>query len=279
METEALQNAAKSDVIVFVGGISPELEGEEMPVKIDGFSGGDRTHLDIPKNQQLLLEKLNALKKPVVLILTNGSALSIPWAKDNIPAIIESWYSGEEGGNAVADVLFGDFNPAGRLPVTFYKSITDIPAFDNYSMEGKTYRYFKGEPLFAFGYGLSYTKFDYSSIAGSKSIKAGEPVKLSVTVTNSGDFDGDEVVQAYCVQPEFVATRAIKSLVSFQRIHLKKGESKIIGLEIGPAQLRHFDSKLGDYAIATGTYEFQVGAASNDIRGKINVEITTKSPQ
>ena len=273
MVSEAIRVATKSDIIVFVGGISPELEGEEMPVKIDGFSGGDRTHLDIPKNQQLLLEKLNALKKPVVLVLTNGSALSVNWAKENIPAIVDCWYPGEEGGNAVADVLFGDYNPAGRLPVTFYKSVNDIPPFDDYKMEGKTYRYFGGQPLFAFGFGLSYTKFDYSEISGNLSVKAGDPVTLTVTVTNTGSYDGDEVVQGYCVQPDAVTTRPIKSLVAFQRIHLKKGESRVISLEIGPTQLRHFDTKIGDYAIAKGNYEFQVGAASNDIRGKVNVEI------
>jgi beta-glucosidase len=277
LELEAVQMAMKSDIIVFVGGISPELEGEEMPVKIDGFSGGDRTHLDIPKNQQLLLEKLNGLKKPVILVLTNGSALSIPWAKENIPAIVESWYPGEEGGNALADVLFGDYNPAGRLPVTFYKSINDIPPFDDYRMEGKTYRYFKGEPLFAFGFGLSYTKFKYSDISAvNNRIKAGESVKLMVTVTNTGTCDGDEVVQVYCIQPETVVLRSNKSLVAFQRVNLKKGESKVINLEISPVQLRHFNSKTGDYSIAPGKYELEVGAASNDIKGKINIDMLNK---
>ncbi len=271
---EALKTASQADVIIFVGGISPDLEGEEMPVKIDGFSGGDRTHLDMPKNQQELLEKLNALKKPVILVLTNGSALSVNWAKQNIPAIVEAWYPGEEGGNAVADVLFGDYNPAGRLPLTFYKSVNDIPAFDDYRMEGKTYRYFRGEPLYAFGYGLSYTKFDYSGFSSAGiAIKAGEPLKLSVTIQNSGNFDGDEVVQIYGVQPESVLARPVKSLVAFRRIHLKKGESKVVTFEIPAVQLRHFDTKLGDYAIAKGQYQFQVGAASNDLRGKVFVEI------
>ncbi|MFA6484287.1 MAG: glycoside hydrolase family 3 C-terminal domain-containing protein, partial [Bacteroidales bacterium] len=277
LETEALQLVMKSDFVVFVGGISPELEGEEMPVKVDGFSGGDKTHLDMPKNQEGLLQKIYALKKPVVLVLTNGSALSINWAKENIPAIIDCWYPGEEGGNAVADVLFGDYNPAGRLPVTFYKSISDIPAFDNYSMEGKTYRYFKGAPLYAFGYGLSYTNFDYSKFsAENKTLKTGEALKLNVVVTNSGKFDGDEVVQVYAVQPGSVSARPIKSLVAFQRVHLKKGESRVVNLTVSPVQLRHFDTKLGDYSIAGGIFEFQVGAASNDIRGTVMVEMTTK---
>jgi len=271
---EALKIASQADMVLFVGGISPDLEGEEMPVKIDGFSGGDRTHLDIPKNQQTLLEKIAALKKPVVLVLTNGSALSINWAKQNIPAIVECWYPGEEGGNAVADVLFGDYNPAGRLPLTYYKSINDIPAFDDYRMAGKTYRYFKGEPLYAFGYGLSYTKFDYAGFsAASASIKAGDPLKLSVKIANSGKFDGDEVVQIYGVQPGTVATRPVKSLVAFRRVNLKKGESKVVTFEIPPVQLRHYEPKIGDYAIAKGQFEFQVGAASNDIRENIKIEV------
>ncbi len=274
LESEALKLAGKSDVIIFVGGISPELEGEEMPVKVDGFSGGDRTHLDIPKNQQLLMEKLNALKKPVILVLTNGSALSVNWANANIPAIVDCWYPGEEGGNAVADVLFGDYNPAGRLPVTFYKSISDIPDFEDYSMAGKTYRYFRGEPLYAFGFGLSYTQFTYSGFTSeSKSYTVGQPVEIKVTVKNTGDYDGDEVVQVYCVQPESVTSRPIKTLVAFQRIHMKKGESREVSLTVAPEQLRHFDTRKGDYSIAPGVYEFQVGASSDDIRGKVGIDM------
>jgi beta-glucosidase len=274
LESDALKLAGKSDAIIFVGGISPDLEGEEMPVRIEGFSGGDRTNLDIPGNQQLLLEKLKWLKKPVILLLTNGSALSVKWAKENVPAIVECWYPGEEGGNAVADVLFGDYNPAGRLPLTFYQSINDIPAFDDYRMDGKTYRYFKGTPLFAFGYGLSYTRFAYSGIStGSKNHKPGEPVEVNITIKNTGDYDGDEVVQLYVVQPESIASRPLQSLAAFKRLHLKKGESQVVKLSVAPEQLRHFDSHKGDYSIAPGTYELRVGAASDDIRAKTNVEI------
>jgi beta-glucosidase len=274
LELEAMKAGAKSDVIVFVGGISPKLEGEEMPVKIDGFSGGDRTNLDMPENQLLLLKKLSTLKKPVVLVLTNGSALSVKWAKENVPAIIEGWYPGEEGGNAIADVLFGDYNPAGRLPVTFYQSIDDIPPFEDYRMDGKTYRYFKGEPLFAFGYGLSYTTFDYSGITlFDLEMKAGEMVKIGVTITNTGNYGGDEVVQVYLKQPESVASRPLKSLVAFKRLHLNKSESREVILEIPMTRFRHFDGKLGDYAIAKGPYELLIGASSDDIRGKITIEI------
>jgi len=274
LSEEALKAASKAETIIFVGGISPELEGEEMPVKIDGFSGGDRTHLDMPASQQQLLEKLKAMNKPIILILTNGSALSINWAKDNIPAIIDAWYPGEEGGNAVADVLFGQYNPAGRLPVTFYQSINDIPPFDDYSMKGRTYRYFTGNPLFAFGYGLSYTRFEYTKLtADIGKVKSGEPVKLNITLTNVGTRDGDEVVQLYLKQPTSVADQPIQSLVAFKRVAFKKGESKTIELLVSPKQFRHFDTRLGDYTISDGSYDLLVGAASDDIRLKTNIII------
>jgi beta-glucosidase len=274
LESDAISVAQKSDVIVFVGGISPELEGEQMPVTIDGFTGGDRTHLDMPKNQELILMKLVALKKPVILILTNGSALSVNWANDHVQAIVEAWYPGGDGGTAVADIIFGDYNPAGRLPLTFYKSINDIPPFEDYRMEGKTYRYFKGEPLYAFGFGLSYTRFQYSVPNLSQRVfEPGDPIGINLTVTNSGERDGDEVVQVYLKQPESVTTRPLQSLVAFKRIHLKKGESQTISLTIPATQLRHFNSKIGDYSIAKGTYELAVGAASNDVRGKQVFEI------
>jgi beta-glucosidase len=274
LESDAISVAAKSDVIVFVGGISPELEGEEMPVKIDGFSGGDRTHLDMPKNQELILMKLVALKKPVILILTNGSALSVNLANDHVQAIVEAWYPGGDGGTAVAEVLFGDYNPAGRLPLTFYKSINDIPPFEDYRMEGKTYRYFKGEPLYAFGFGLSYSRFEYSAPKLSQTVfENGQPIGINVTLTNVGDRDGDEVVQVYLKQPESVASRPLQSLVAFKRIHLRKGESQTVNLTVPATQLRHFNTKIGDYSIAKGIYELAVGAASNDIRGKQVFEI------
>ena len=222
---EAMAQAQKADLIVFVGGISSDLEGEEMPVNVEGFNGGDRTNLDLPQSQQLLLEKLHKLGKPIVFVMTNGSALSVNWASRNIPAIVDCWYPGEEGGNAVADVLFGDFNPAGRLPVTFYKSVNDLPSFEDYSMKGRTYRYFKGEPLYAFGFGLSYTAFEYSAIRLDKEhVLKEENIKLNITVSNTGRYDGDEVIQVYFKQPESVTEKPIQSLVAFKRISFKKGE-------------------------------------------------------
>ncbi len=274
LENDAIAAAKKSGIIVFVGGISPELEGEEMPVKIDGFKGGDRTSLDIPASEQRLLEKLKTLDKPIILVLTNGSALSINWAAQNIPAIIESWYPGGEGGNAVADVLFGDYNPAGRLPVTFYKSVNDLPPFDDYNMKGRTYRYFEGDPLFAFGYGLSYTKFAYSDLnLESKRISENGTINLKVRVKNVGNFDGDEVVQIYFQQPGTVENKPLQSLIAFKRVSFKKGENKEVSFEIPVSRLRHFDTKLGGYSIAKGNYELRIGASSDDIREKAIVEV------
>lgn len=274
LEAEALALAKKAQIVVFVGGISPELEGEEMPVKVKGFKGGDRTSLDMPEEQVEFLKKLNSLGKPVVLVLTNGSALSINWANENLPAIVEAWYPGGEGGNAVADIIFGNYNPAGRLPVTFYKSVDDLPAFGDYSMKDRTYRYFAGEPLFAFGYGLSYTKFDYSNLTANGSrIPDNGQIKLKVNVTNSGNYDGDEVVQVYFRQPASVQNRPLQSLVAFQRVPLKKGESKEISFEIPVSKLRHFDSKRGGYVVEKGNYELMVGSSSDHIKEKATIEI------
>jgi len=274
LEAEALALAKKSQVIVFVGGISPELEGEEMPVQVKGFKGGDRTSLDMPDEQVEFLKKLKALGKPIVLVLTNGSALSINWANENIPVIVEAWYPGGEGGNAVADVIFGNYNPAGRLPVTFYKSVDDLPAFDDYGMKGRTYRYFEGEPLFAFGYGLSYTTFEYlSATALAPKVNAQSSVKLNVQVKNTGKYDGDEVIQVYFNPIKPGESSPLQSLVAFKRVSVKKGEVKTAELEIQGSLLRHFDAKSNKYVVDNGNYNFLIGASSNDIRKTVTVEI------
>lgn len=271
---EAISLSRKSDVIVFVGGISPNLEGEEMDVKVPGFSAGDRTTLDLPQNQQQLLEQLKATGKPIILILTNGSALAVNWAKENATAIIEAWYPGEEGGNAIADVLFGDYNPAGRLPVTFYKSVNDIPAFEDYSMNGRTYKYFKGSPLYAFGYGLSYTSFSYNNAnLKSQLLNVTDTIILSVNIISTGKYDGDEVVQVYVKQPKEVSDQPNKSLVAFERIHFLKGESKEVVLKIPILRFRHFESEINNYSVAKGEYELLIGSASDDIKLKTKVYI------
>ena len=272
---QSLSIARKADVVVFIGGISPNLEGEEMDVNVPGFAAGDRTSIDLPQNQLILLEQLKATGKPLILILTNGSALAVNWAKENANAIVEAWYPGEEGGNAVADVLFGKYNPAGRLPVTFYKSVNDLPAFDDYSMKGRTYKYFEGIPLYAFGYGLSYTSFTYTKAStNSLELTEADTIVLTVNLSNAGKLDGDEVIQVYAKQPSGINNQPIKAMIAFERIHFLKGESRDVKISIPVARLRHYDLNLNDYSVAKGTYELLIGAASDDIR--LNTKISIK---
>jgi beta-glucosidase len=234
LRAEALEVAKNSDVVIMCMGITPRLEGEEMRVTVDGFKGGDRTRIDLPDTQQELIKAIHALGKPVVLVLLNGSALAINWEKDNIPAILEAWYPGQAAGQAIADILFGDYNPAGRLPVTFYKSVKDLPPFEDYKMKERTYRYFTGEPLYPFGYGLSYTSFSYKKMIISDQVKIGDSVKVSVNVKNTGKRAGDEVVQLYLRDLTADVPVAIHSLKAFKRIHLKPGETKTVVLIVPP---------------------------------------------
>ncbi|MGA2137029.1 MAG: glycoside hydrolase family 3 C-terminal domain-containing protein [Bryobacteraceae bacterium] len=222
-EDEALQIARQSDVVLMFLGLSPRLEGEEMRVQVEGFRGGDRVSLNIPRVQEGLLQRVSALGKPVVLVLLNGSAVAVNWAKEHVPAIVELWYPGQAGGAALADVLFGDYNPAGRLPVTFYKSEDQLPPFDDYNMKGRTYRYFEGEPLYPFGFGLSYTTFSYSNLQVPAEARAGSPLKISVDVRNSGKRAGEEVVQLYIKHPGVV-----RELQGFTRISLTPGQHKTV---------------------------------------------------
>lgn len=271
----AVSIARKSDVIIFSAGISPNLEGEEMDVKVEGFSSGDRTSLDLPASQLELLAALKSTGTPIIVILTNGSALAVNWAEENADAIIEAWYPGQEGGNAVAEVIWGKFNPAGRLPVTFYKSVNDLPAFDDYSMKGRTYRYFDGKPLYAFGYGLSYSSFSYKKLdIARESLTVNDTLLLKLTVTNDGMFDGDEVVQVYMKQPGSLTNQPVKSLIAFEREHFVKGESRTLEIVIPVARLRHYSLETNDYAVAKGNYQIMVGAASNDIR--LNTTVTVR---
>lgn len=222
-EAEAVKIARQADVVVMTLGLSPRLEGEEMRVQVPGFGGGDRVSLDIPAVQEHLLQRVSETGKPVVLVLLNGSALAVNWARDHVPAIVELWYPGQAGGTALADVLFGDYNPAGRLPVTFYRSEAQLPPFDDYRMKGRTYRYFEGDPLYPFSYGLSYTTFSYRNL----SVPAGAPgeskIDVSVEVENSGRRAGDEVVQLFLEYPGVV-----RELRGFERISLKPGERRTV---------------------------------------------------
>jgi len=235
---EAANAARQSDAVVVVLGISPALEGEEMKVNADGFRGGDRTDLGLPKGQEDLLKAIAALGKPTVLVLLNGSAVAVNWADQNVPGIIEAWYPGEEGGSAVADVLFGDYNPGGRLPVTFYKSAAQLPPFDDYSMQGRTYRYFKGEPLYPFGFGLSYSEFRYDRLKLSASkLKAGEALRVTVDVQNAGHRAGDEVAQLYVTAGSASVPVPIRSLTGFKRVSLSPGERETISFNLRPEQM------------------------------------------
>jgi len=218
-------------------GLSPRLEGEEMDVKVPGFKGGDRTDINLPAPQQRLLEQVTALGKPTVLVLLNGSALGVTWADEHVPAILEAWYPGQAAGTAVAAALFGDANPGGRLPVTFYRSIDQLPPFSDYRMAGRTYRYFKGEALYPFGHGLSYTQFGYANLSAPASARVGEDVTVSVDVTNLGKVAGDEVVQAYASHPGAPGSAPLRALAGFQRVSLKPGETRKVTFRLLARQL------------------------------------------
>lgn len=255
---QALDAAAASDVVVFVGGITAELEGEEMDVPFEGFRGGDRTNLDLPKVQENLLKKLHATGKPVVLVLTNGSALAVNWANEHLSAIIDLWYPGQEGGTALADVLFGDYNPAGRLPVTFYKSVDQLPPFEDYAMAGRTYRYFDGEPLYPFGYGMSYTTFEYAKLKMPKKVSADKPFTVSVQVKNSGMISGEEVVQLYVKRLNSAQDAPLRALQGFRRIKLNPGETRTVTFTVTPRNLAVINEQ-GVPVVEKGAVELFVG--------------------
>ncbi|HTD93180.1 MAG TPA: glycoside hydrolase family 3 C-terminal domain-containing protein [Chitinophagaceae bacterium] len=264
----AIEAASKADIVLFFGGISPRLEGEELPISIQGFKGGDKTDLELPPVQTALLKELKKTGKPIILVLMNGSALSINWENENVDAIIESWYGGEEAGTAISDVLFGSDNPAGRLPITFYKSINDIPAFTDYSMKGKTYRFCEKPVLYPFGYGLSYTDFEYSNLKIDP--LANDKLRVSVAIKNTGKMAGDEVAQLYIHQ---AGQTAIKELKGFKRINLKPGESKSITFIVTKEQLKRYDVKKDEMALLPGKADVLVGTSSADIRLRGSVSL------
>jgi len=255
---ESIAAAKDADVVVAVVGITSELEGEEMPVSEEGFKGGDRTSLDLPKPEQDLLEAMAATGEPLVVVLMNGSALSVNWAKDHANAILEAWYSGEEGGAAVAETLSGRNNPAGRLPVTFYTGVSQLPAFEDYSMRGRTYRYFEGTPLYPFGYGLSYTSFAYSALkVPTEPVTAGDPVSASVMVANTGKITGDEVVELYLTFPK-LAGAPQKALRGFQRVHLEPGAAQEVKFELKPRDVS-IVTEAGEPVVPEGEFTLSIG--------------------
>jgi len=280
---EAVQSAKNADVVVAVLGITSELEGEEMPVNEEGFKGGDRTNIDLPKPEEELLEAVATTGKPVVLVLANGSALAVNWAKEHANAILESWYAGEEGGTAVAQTLSGKNNPAGRLSVTFYTGIEQLPPFEDYAMKGRTYRYFEGKPLYPFGYGLSYTTFSYRGLRlPKKVISAGDPLLAEVTVTNTGKREGDEVVQLYLSFPN-VPGAPLRALRGFKRVHLKPGESQKLRFELKDRDLSMV-SEAGEPIIAEGQYSVSIGGGQPNtgaptVGGTFKVKATKTLPE
>ncbi len=264
-----------ADAIIFAGGISPQLEGEEMPVKVPGFNGGDRTTIMLPTVQTELLKALKATGKPVVFVMLTGSAIAIPWEDENILAIVNCWYGGQSAGTALADVLFGDYNPAGRLPVTFYKSDADLAGFSDYSMSNRTYRYFKGDALYPFGYGLSYTNFTYSAITAPGTIAKGKNVTVTVTVKNSGKRDGEEVVQLYTNYNSLTGLHPLKTLKGFKRIALKAGESKKISFALTPEQLQLID-EAGNAYQPKEKLTISVGGGQPGIKNKTTSNVVSK---
>lgn len=253
LQEQAVEAAKNTDVSVVILGLSQRLEGE----------GGDRKDIILPEQQTALLKAIAATGKPIILVLNAGSALAINWAEDNIPAILSTGYPGEEGGNALADVLFGDYNPAGRLPITYYTTITELPPFEDYSMKERTYRYYSGKPLYPFGYGLSYTTFEYSKLRLPQTITAGDTLKISVTVTNTGNRAGDEVVQLYLSDEEASTPRPLRQLEGFERIHLKAGESKTVNFTLKPEQLSLIN-KFSERVIEPGWFSIAVGGQQPD---------------
>jgi beta-glucosidase len=273
--SNAIAAAKGADVVIYVGGLSPTLEGEEMTVNYEGFSGGDRTRIELPAPQTELLKALHATGKPVVFVNCSGSAVAMPWEAKNIPAILQAWYAGEAGGRAVAEVLFGDTNPGGRLPVTFYSATEDLPAFEDYSMANRTYRYFHGTPEFAFGHGLSFTRFDYGKPRlDSTKVPANGTLKLSFTLKNTGSRDGDEVAQVYFRHKDSKQPVAKEALCGFVRAHLARNATTNIVLQIPLQRFRSWNTPEKHYKVEPGNYEVLVGAASDDIRARLPLAVT-----
>ena len=273
---KAVASAKQADVVVAVVGMSSEMEGEEgATVDLPGFKGGDRTTLDLPTDEEELLKAVKATGKPLVVVLMNGSAFSVNWVDKNANAILEAWYSGEEGGTAIAETLAGVSNPAGRLPVTFYKGIEQLPDFTDYSMQNRTYRYFRGEPLYRFGYGLSYSKFEYSGLKLSATqLKAGEDLTVTADVKNVSKRDGDEVVQVYLTFPT-VPGAPLRALRAFQRVHLKGGEVQRVSFTLGPEDL-HMVNEKGDRVVAAGNYRLSLGGGQPDTSGVVAAGLTIR---
>lgn len=258
---DLVQRLKNVDAVLFIGGISPELEGEEMPVKIEGFTGGDRTSIMLPKIQTELMKTLSAENIPTVFVMMTGSAIATPWESENIPAIVNAWYAGQYAGTAIADVLFGDYNPSGKLPVTFYKKDSDLPPFNSYEMHNRTYRYFDKPVLYPFGYGLSYTNFEYKGLKAPSTIRTNEGMEITVNIKNTGKRDGDEVVQLYMAYPDAQGQKPLYALKGFERISLKTGESGNVTFKLSPRELGLVDDN-GILKTSAGKRTIYIGSTS-----------------
>ena len=231
----------------------------------------------MPEVQETLIRELHAIGKPMVMVNCCGSAMALTWEDEHLPAILQAWYPGQEGGRAVAEVLFGDVNPSGHLPITFYRSTADLPAFTDYSMANRTYRYFSGKPLYAFGHGLSYTKFNYSGgKLDSNKIAQDGTVKVTFTIKNSGGRDGDDVAQVYYRHVNSKVPQPKESLCGFKRVSVQKGKSTQVTVEIPVQRLRYWDVEKKQYVVEAGNYEILVGAASDDIKLKLPFTVVSR---
>ncbi|GAC1655810.1 MAG: glycoside hydrolase family 3 protein [Gemmatimonadaceae bacterium] len=274
LEADAVTAARQADAVVLVLGLTARLEGEEMSITVPGFKGGDRTSIDLPAPQEQLMERIVALGKPTVLVLLNGSALAVNWAQQHVPAIVEAWYPGQAGGSAIADVLFGDYNPAGRLPVTFYRDTKDLPAFDDYRMDERTYRFFSGAPLYPFGHGLSYTTFAYGNLRVERPLaRAADTMTVAVDVSNSGTRAGDEVVQLYVQHLGSTVKRPLKELRAYKRISLQPGQSRRVALSLPARALAYWNPEQHRWTIESDSVRLHVGASSSDVRASTVLRI------
>ena len=273
LSNQILKDVINADVAIFVGGLDAELEGEEMNKRVEGFLGGDRTKIELPETQLNALKAMKQTGTPIVFVLMAGSAVSFNGLEQELEAILATWYPGQRGGDAVANVLFGDYNPAGRLPVTFYNSTKDLPDFTDYNMragKGFTYRYHNGDVLYPFGHGLSYSQFEYTNIQRSKnSISRTDEFTVSVEIKNTGKVDGEEVVQLYIKDVQSDKWMARKQLRKFERIALRKGETKTVVFKLNTDKdLRYYDALERQYMVEPGDFEIQIGCSSEDVRLK-----------
>ncbi|MCK5835432.1 MAG: glycoside hydrolase family 3 C-terminal domain-containing protein, partial [Lentisphaeria bacterium] len=274
-EAAVLKSVKGADIVLFVGGINAGIEGEEMRgANLVGFNKGDRSAIELPGTQLALLKKLKTFGKPVILVNCSGSAMAMPWEAKNLNAVLQAWYPGQSGGTAVADILFGKYNPSGCLPVTFYNSTKELPPFEDYSMKNRTYRFFKQKPLFAFGHGLSYTKFKFSEMnLFSDLVSATGAIELTVKVKNTGPVDGEKVVQIYAVPVAKTATTPLKSLVGFKSVKVKAGETVLVSLKIPTKRLALWNEKLQKMA-PQAEYTLHVASASDNFHLNKTIHIT-----